>query len=156
LLHTRVGLGQVPSAFPVRHGDRYFYLGDYRAHLAMQAAVDELSASASPGDRLLVGPSDLRRTWYSDVFAYWLLPELDPATYFIEMDPGLANDERSRLAADVASADWILLSGLWDGWFEPNASIEYGSDIPNQVIRDRFCEVANYEDGLAVLYRRCP
>ena len=65
---------------------------------AMQAAVDELAASAEPGDRLLVGPSDLRRTWYSDVFVYWLLPELDPATYFIEMDPGLANDEGSRLA----------------------------------------------------------
>ena len=155
LLHTRVGLGQVPSAFPVRRDDRYFYLGDYRAYLAMQAAVDELAASAEPGDRLLVGPSDLRRTWYSDVFAYWLLPELDPATYFIEMDPGLANDEGSRLATDVASADWIVLSGLWDGWFEPNDSIEYGSDVPNQVIRDHFCEVANYEDGLAVLYRRC-
>ena len=155
LLHTRVGLGQVPSAFPVRRDDRYFYLGDYRAYLAMQAAVDELAASAEPGDRLLVGPSDLRRTWYSDAFVYWLLPELDPATYFIEMDPGLANDEGSRLAADVASADWIVLSGLWDGWFEPNDSIEYGSDVPNQVIRDHFCEVANYEDGLAVLYRRC-
>jgi hypothetical protein len=71
------------------------------------------------------------------------------------MDPGLANDEGSRLATDVASADWIVLSGLWDGWFEPNDSIEYGSDVPNQVIRDHFCEVANYEDGLAVLYRRC-
>ena len=145
----------MPSAFPVRRDDRYFYLGDYRAYLAMQAAVDELDASAEPGDRLLVGPSDLRRTWYSDVFVYWLLPELDPATYFIEMDPGLANDDGSRLASDVASADWIVLSGLWDGWFEPNASIEYGSDVPNQVVRDHFCEVANYEGGQALLYRRC-
>src|SRR5262245_3394322 len=155
LLHTRVGLGQLPSAFPVRRGDRYFYLGDYRAFLAMQAAADQLSASATPGERLFVGPSDLRRTWYSDVFFYWLFPELDPATYFIEMDPGLANKEGSRLASDVPSADWILLSGLWDGWFEPNASIEYGSDAPNQVIRDQFCEVGNYEEGLAVLYHRC-
>jgi hypothetical protein len=155
LLHTRVGLGQVPSAFPVRRDDRYFYLGNYRAYLAMQAAADELSASAAPGERLLVGPSDLRRTWYSDVFFYWLFPELDPATYFIEMDPGIANKKGSRLASDVASADWILLSGLWDGWFEPNASIEYGSRAPNQVIRTQFCKMANYEDGLAVLYHRC-
>jgi hypothetical protein len=139
----------------VRRDDRYFYLGDYRAYLAMQAAADELNASATPGERLLVGPSDLRRTWYSDVFFYWLFPDLDPATYFIEMDPGIANKEGSRLASDVASADWILLSGLWDGWFEPNASIEYGSRAPNQVIRNQFCQVANYEDGLAVLYRRC-
>ena len=94
----------------------------------MQAAVDELGRSAEPGDRLLVGPSDLRRTWYSDVFIYWLFPELEPATYYIEMDPGLANAEGSSLADDVASADWVILTGLWDGWMEPNSSMEYGSD----------------------------
>jgi hypothetical protein len=55
----------------------------------------------------------------------------------------------------VASADWVLLTGFWDGWYEPNASIEYGSDGPNQVLRDQFCEVSSYEDGLVVLYRRC-
>ena len=98
LLHTRVGLGQVPQAFPVERDGRYFYLGDYRAYLGVQAAVDELDRLAEPGDRLLVGPSDLRRTWYSDAFIYWLFPELDPATYYIEMDPGLANAEGSSLA----------------------------------------------------------
>jgi hypothetical protein len=155
LLHTRVGLGQVPSAFKVQRGDRYFYLGDLRAYEGVQAAVDELGKLATPGDRLLVGPSDLRRTWYSDVFVYWLFPELDPATYYIEMDPGLANKPGSRLASDVASADYVILTGLWNGWMEPNSSMDYGSDAPNQVIRDHFCEVGNYTDGQAVLYRRC-
>ncbi|MBA3605617.1 MAG: hypothetical protein H0W46_06535, partial [Acidimicrobiia bacterium] len=155
LLHTRVGLGQVPSAFRVERDDRYFYLGDYRAFLAVSAAVDELDRRAEPGERLLVGPIDLRRTWYSDVFVYWLFPELDPATYFIEMDPGVANEEGSRLAADVASADWIVLTGLWAGWMEPNSSVEFGSDAPNQVIRDQFCLVGSWEDDLAVLYERC-
>ena len=121
----------------------------------MQAAVDEVAALAEPGDRLLVGPNDLRRTWYSDVFIYWLLPELEPATYYIEMDPGLANAEGSSLAADVASADWVILTGLWDGWLEPNASMEYGSDAPNQVLRDEFCEVGTWEDRQATLYGRC-
>ena len=155
LLHTRVGLGQVPQAFAVERGDRYFYLGDVRAYRGVQAAVDELDRLARPGDRLLVGPSDLRRTWYSDVFLYWLFPELDPATYYIEMDPGLANAEGSSLAGDVASADWVILTGLWDGWMEPNSSMEFGSDAPNEVLRDRFCVVGDYEDGQAVLYRRC-
>ena len=95
-------------------------------------AVDELDRTAEPGDRLLVGPSDLRRTWYSDVFIYWLFPELDPATYYIEMDPGLANAEGSSLAGDVASADWVILTGLWDGWMEPNSSMDFGSDAPNR------------------------
>ena len=155
LLHARVGLGQVPSAFRVERDARYFYLGDYRAFLAVSAAVDELDRRAEPGERLLVGPLDLRRTWYSDVFVYWLFPELDPATYFIEMDPGVANAEGSRLAADVASADWIVLTGLWAGWMEPNTSIDFGSDAPNQVIRDEFCEVGSWEGDLAVLYERC-
>ncbi|MET0143702.1 MAG: hypothetical protein ABW328_02815 [Ilumatobacteraceae bacterium] len=155
LLHTRVGLGQVPSAFPVERNGRYFYLGDRRAFLGVQAAVDELDRLAVPGDRLLVGPSDLRRTWYSDVFIYWLFPELDPATYYVEMDPGLANAEGSSLADDVASADFVILTGLWDGWMEPNSSMDFGSDAPNQVLRDAFCVVGDYEDGQAVLYRRC-
>jgi len=155
LLHTRVGLGQVPSAFKVERDDRYFYLGDFRAFLAVSAAVDELDRRAAPDDRLLVGPLDLRRTWYSDVFIYWLFPELDPATYFIEMDPGVANAEGSRLAADVASADWIVLTGLWAGWMEPNSSVEFGSDAPNEVIRNQFCLVGSWEDDLAVLYERC-
>ena len=111
---------------------------------------------AAPGERLLVGPKDLRRTWYSDAIAYWMFPELEPATYYIEMDPGLANADDSSLAADVASADWVLLTGFWDGWYEPNTSIDYGSDAPNQVVRDDFCEVGSYEDALVVLYRRCP
>ena len=145
----------MPSAFPVERDGRRFYLGDYGAYLAVSAAVRDLAEQAEPGDRLLVGPSDLRRTWYSDAFIYWLFPELDPATYFIEMDPGLANEEDSGLAEDVASADWVILTGLWDGWLEPNTSGEYGSDEPNQVLRDHFCEVGSYEDGLAVLYRRC-
>jgi multisubunit Na+/H+ antiporter MnhB subunit len=155
LLHTRVGLGQVPSAFRVERDGRYFYIGDYRASQALAGAIADLDAKAKPGERLLVGPLDLRRTWYNEAFLYWFFPELDPATYFIEMDPGVANAEGSRLADDVASADWLLLSGLWDGWREPNASVDYGSDAPNQVIRDHFCQVGSWEDDLTVLYRRC-
>jgi hypothetical protein len=155
LLHTRAGLGQVPSAFPVERDGRRFYFGDFEAASALRAAIADLEEMSTPGERLLVGPSDLRRTWYSDTAVYWMFPDLDPATYFLEMDPGLANTEDSGLAEDVASADWVLLTGFWDGWYEPNASIEYGSDAPNQVLRDQFCEAGSYEDGLVVLYRRC-
>jgi hypothetical protein len=155
LLHTRVGLGQVPSAYKVERDGRYFYLGDEEAYVAVQAAVDELDRRAEPGDRLLVGPLDLRRTWYSDVFIYWLFPELEPATYFIEMDPGLANAEGSSLAADVASADFLILTGLWAGWSEPNTSMDYGSGAPNDVVKSTFCEVGRWEGEQAVLYERC-
>jgi hypothetical protein len=49
----------------------------------------------------------------------------------------------------------VLLTGFWDGWREPNASMEFGPAAPNEVIRQQFCEAGSYEDGLVVLYRRC-
>ena len=44
------------------------------------------------------------------------------------------------------SADFVILTGLWDGWMEPNSSMDYGSDAPNQVLRDHFCVVGDYTD----------
>jgi hypothetical protein len=145
----------VPSAVPVSRDGRTFYFGSARAAAALQQATDDLDTMSEPGQRLFVGPRDLRRTWYSDVVAYWMFPELEPATYYMEMDPGLANAAGSSLPHDVASADWVLLTGFWDGWNEPNTSMDYGSDAPNQAIRDHFCEAGSYEDALVVLYRRC-
>ena len=88
-----------------------------------------------PGDRLLVGTSDLRKTPYSEAFIYYFFPELRPGTYYIEMDPGVANREGSRLADDVASSDVLVLDLIWDVWDEPNDSRKVGSDRPNQVLR---------------------
>jgi 4-amino-4-deoxy-L-arabinose transferase-like glycosyltransferase len=152
---VRVAVGDLPTAFPVERDGRRFYLGDvppFRATRDVVATLDEL---AEPGERLFVGPQDLRRTWYNDTFFYWMFPELDPATFFTEMDPGIANAPGSRLADDVASADWLILTGFWNGWREPNTSMDFGSDAPNQVVRDQFCLVESFEDGLVDLYRRC-
>jgi hypothetical protein len=155
LLHTRVSIGQVQTPFPVSRHGRRFYLGDYGPYLASRDVIRDLDRESKPGERLLVGPLDLRRTWYSDDFFYYLFPELTPATYFIEMDPGLANAPGSRLSTDVASADWIILTGFWAGWNEPNSSMDFGSDAPNQVIRSSFCQVGDYQHGLVKLYHRC-
>ncbi|MGH2684531.1 MAG: hypothetical protein ACRDJP_03585, partial [Actinomycetota bacterium] len=81
-------------------------------------------------------------------------PDLVPGTYYIEMDPGVANRKGSRLADDVASSDVVVLSTVWDDWDEPNDSGEPGSDEPNRVLRERFCEVGSYED-LFQLFERC-
>ncbi|MFM8311931.1 MAG: hypothetical protein ACKOAZ_08520 [Ilumatobacteraceae bacterium] len=155
LLHVRVGIGQVQAPFPVERDGRAFYLGDYAASLDAQMAVDDLSTMAVPGQSLIVGPSDLRRTWYSDVFFYHLLPELEPGTYYIEMDPGLANADDSMLADEMAQADWVLLTGFWDGWVEPNTSVDVGNPAPMEVLAERFCLVREYPEGLVELYRRC-
>ncbi len=155
LLHTRVSVGNVQTPFPVSRHGRRFYLGDFGPYLASRDVIADLDAMSKPGERLLVGPSDLRRTWYSDAFFYYLFPELTPATYFIEMDPGLANAPGSRLASEVASSDWVILTRFWDGWREPNSSMNFGSDVPNQVLARDFCEVRSYQDDLVRLFHRC-
>jgi hypothetical protein len=155
LLHARVSAGNVQTPFPVSRRERRFYLGDYGPYLASRDVIADLDKLSKPGQTLLVGPSDLRRTWYSDAFFYYLFPELKPATFFIEMDPGLANAPGSRLAGEVAKADWVILTGFWDGWREPNSSMDYGSDEPNQVLRDDFCEYNSYQNGLVRLLYRC-
>jgi hypothetical protein len=155
LLHTRVSLGNVQTPFPVSRDGRRFYLGDFGPYLASRDVIADLDRLSKPGERLLVGPNDLRRTWYSDAFFYYMFPELTPSTYFIEMDPGLANAPGSRLASEVASSDWVITTGFWDGWREPNSSMDFGSDEPNQVLKKDFCEVKSYQDGLVKLFHRC-
>jgi hypothetical protein len=100
--------------------------------------VTELVRLSAPGQKLLVGPRDLRRTVGADTFFYHLLPTLEPATYYLEMNPGSTNAPGSRLAPDVANADWLILDRSWDYINEPNRSAEFGSDVPNQVVREKF------------------
>ena len=71
-------------------------------------------------------------------------PWLEPASYFLEMNPFSANRPNSRLAADIATADWLLLDKRWDRPTEPNLSAHEGSDLPNQIVRDRFVEVSEH------------
>ena len=155
LLHTRVAVGDLPVPFEIERGGRRFWVGDP----AVKAAIDEmmpvLDARSEPGDRLFVGPGDLSRTIYADTYIYWLYDELEPATYFIEMDPGLADAEGSGLAEDVASADFVVLTNTWSGWIEPNDSAVSRSQEANQVIADQFCLVESYNTNLVLLFERC-
>lgn len=155
LLHTRVSIGQVNEPFEVERNGRRFFLGEDLAAEASNLVIADLDRLMSPGETLIVGPADLRRTWYSDAFFYYLFPELKPGTQFIEMDPGLANEEGGPLADELRSNDWVILTRLWDGWYEPNASQEFGSSEPNQVITDDYCLISSYNDRLVELYQRC-
>ena len=80
------------------------------------------------------------------------MPKLTPATYFLEMNPLSANRPGSRLAADVQSADWLVLNRAWDSWDEPNRSFEYGSNAPNAVVQRDF--VQRGEFGPFLLWQR--
>jgi hypothetical protein len=143
------------------HGRRF----PYKRHDAVAAVTEMLpvvDALTEPGDRLVVGPGDLRKTPYSEAFLYFLLPELVAGTRYIEMDPGVANAPDSGLADEIAAADVVILSTIRDDWNEPNDALLFGPDEPNEVLAREFCLVGSYgidpfdpHRGLYELYMRC-
>ena len=138
--------GRHRLSFEVTHDGRSFFYGRRDAAEAMEEMFPDVDRIAPPGGRLFVGTGDLRKTPYSDAFLYYLFPHLEPATRYIEMDPGVANREDSGLAEDLASADVVILSRIWDDWDEPNDARELGSDEPNRVLRRLFRRVGVYGD----------
>jgi hypothetical protein len=140
-------LSQQPNTtFFVVHAGRSFPVRFVKEARDINRLLKRLEELARPNQRLFVGPADLRRTNYNDTYVYHLMPQLHPATYFLEMNPGSANRPDSRLATDVASADWLVLNHFWDVWNEPNDSIRYRSDAPMKVVRAEFELCNRYGD----------
>ena len=136
------------DAGTMERGDRRFYYGRPDAVVAVNELLPLVDDLTDPGDRLFVGTGDLRKTPYSEAFLYYLLPELVPATRFIEMDPGVANADGSGMADDLASADVVVLSSIRDDWAEPNDSREFGSTESTEVLDEGFCQVGSFGVGL--------
>lgn len=152
--------GRRLRTYEMTHEGRTFLYGRRDAAEAVNAAVPLVDELTEPGDRLFVGPGDLRKTPYSEAYLYHLLPELEPATRYIEMDPGVANAADSGLAEELASAEVALLSSIRDDWEEPNDSRRFGSDEPNRVLEERFCLVGSFGEGvggrgLFEVWQRC-
>ena len=128
-------------------GDRKFYLRSLPQQRSAQAVVDFLRTESKPGDRLVVGPGDFSRTMACDTFFYYLLYEhLKPGTYFLEFNPGSANRPSSRLADDVADADWVILNAFYRTWREPNRSHLPGDQLADEVLRERYDQVFRSRD----------
>ena len=132
---------------------RPYCFEDVQEAAKLAKVLASLQAQSKPGQRLFVGPGDLRRTAANDTFIYYLMPQLAPATYFLEMNPLSANRPDSRLASDVASADWLLLDRSWNSNFEPNEAAKLGSDAPNKVVASLF-EVCAAQDQYVLLRRK--
>ena len=141
-------------SYKIEHDGRVFYYGKQDRAAAANAVIAAAARISRPGQRLFVGPGDLRKTPYSDAYLYYELGDLVPATYYIEMDPGMANTAHSGLDKQLASSDIVILSKIWDNWSEPNDSRKFGSDKPVKVLARDFCHVGTYLD-LYELYRKC-
>lgn len=141
---TAQSFGRHRLAFPITRNGRTFYYGRPDVADAARELIADVPKFAEPGQRLFVGPTDLRKTPYSDAYLYYLLPEYPPGTYFIEMDPGVANAKGSRMARDLRNSQVVILSGVWNDWSEPNDSRKFGSRASTRVLHRDFCRVRTY------------
>jgi len=146
-------IGVRRKSHAIDHAGRRFYYGNAEAAKQLAKLLPVADRIARHGDRLVVGTGDLRKTPLSEAFLYYLLPKTRPGTYYIEMDPGVANADDSKLAGDLERADLVILSRVWDEFHEPNDSEKQGSSKPGEVLRRRFCTVLDLP--LYELLQRC-
>ena len=85
---------------------------------------------------------------------YFLLRDLGPASYYMEMNPGTANREGSGLADELRRADWLILTSEWDDWDEPNDST-VNSARPSRTRSFATTSACGSSTGQYRLYERC-
>ena len=141
------------QAFAVEVGGRSFPVADPAEAADAGTVARALARLARPGDSLFVGPEDLRYTNYADTYLYYLLPELRPASFYMELNPQTANRSGSGLADSLAHATWLILTSRYGRGSEPNSSQRAGSSLPNDVVRREFCR--RVSRGEYVLLQRC-
>ena len=143
---------EAPSAL-VRNGARSFSVPPEVAPAAQQI-VDAAERERRRGARTLIAaPADLRRAFANDVYLYFLLADLRPATFYMEFNPLTVNRAGSGLMDDLRRADLLILNSGYDDPGEANDSRVNGPDAPNRVVREEFCEVT--AAGTLRLLRRC-
>ena len=131
--------------FEVTNDGRRFYFGSEDGAADAQAVVDELAARSEPGQSLIVGPTDLSRTNYSDAFFYHLFPELD-ARHPLHRD-GPRHRRRGGVRAGRGAgaqrlADPVRRAGA--AGTSPTTAPSGGPRTANQVVRDRYCTVRRH------------
>ncbi len=137
----------------LEHGGRSISVEEDSYRQEVEDLFDELDSVATTGESVFIGPADLTKTNYSETWLYHLLPDYVPASYHLEMNPGLANRDNGRLAKDIKGANWLILSSRFDGWNEPNSSVNSGSSEAKEVVDEQFCLI--YQSTNYSLFESC-
>lgn len=141
------------SAISVVNGGRSYPISPPAAQFHATKIVEYINQHSQPGEKIFVGPGDLRRTFYADLYFYHLfLPKLSPSGYFIELNPLLTNSETSGIDQQIRGSQWVLLNQIYDHFYEANRSAELGSNKPGLVLKTHFQEV--FRSGPFLVYRR--
>jgi hypothetical protein len=142
-------LGRRPVTYDVTNRGRSYPLADPQTAHDVQVMMSAVDGLARPGDSVFVGPQDLRTAGTADVFIYFLLDQLRPASYFIAVDPHTINRPRNGFVRELNRADFLILTTREVRFSAADA----GPDTPNQIVASRFCVRA--ESGAYRLYQRC-
>jgi hypothetical protein len=137
-----------PSVRVSDHG-RSFRIADPQAAHDVQVMLSAIDSLARPGNTLFVGPQDLSTAGASDVFLYFMLPQLKPASYFMAVDPHTINRARNGFARELPRADFLILTTRYTHLPVKDA----GPQTANQILAARFCVQA--ASGTYRLYQRC-
>lgn len=141
-----------PETVHVQFGDRSAIVAASEVP-DLLATRSALLAHAPPGGSLFVGSSDMSTVSLSRVVVYYLVPELRPRAYYLELAVGISERAGSGLAQDVRNADVLLLTRMPDGLMQHlYPYLPRGSDEANRVVAADFCRVA--ETGWGEIYER--
>jgi hypothetical protein len=142
--------GSREPTYPVTNAGRSFPLANPQQAEGAQAMITALNQLARPGASLFVGPQNLRTAGTpNDVFLYFLLPRLKPASYFMQVDLHTINRPSNHFPRELLRANFLVLEAS-----PPTApATELGPPTTNQIVATRFCLKA--ESGTYRLYERC-
>jgi len=116
----------------IEHNGRWLPMGPATSVAGLTDTLTALGRIARPGDRVLVGPSDLRYAYMLDTSVYHLIPQYT-AGFYLEADPGLYNRVGSRLESDVRAADFAIINSKMIKSREENTSSQPGWDAPQKI-----------------------
>ncbi len=134
-------------------GSRSYPIAPPVAQFHAMKVTEYISSRSQAGDKIFVGPGDLRRTFYGDLYFYYLLmPRMMPSGYFMELNPLLTNSETSGIEQQILGSEWVLLNQIYDHYYENNRSSELGSEKPGKVLKAHFQEV--FRSGPFLVYRK--
>jgi hypothetical protein len=136
----------------VSNDGRSVLVGSAQDQSNLTALLADLDSRAHRGQRVFVGPLNLRTANYNDTYIYFLLPQLTPGSFYLEMNPGEANGKNSQLAANLRKDDFLILTNRYDNLPDPDPSTRIGPNTPNIVVRTEFQQIA--QEGPWSLYDR--
>jgi len=116
--------------------------------------IPEVEKISKPGDRLFVGTGDLRKTPFSEAWLYYMFPQLTPRPTTSRWIPA-SRTASTRVSRRTSRRPTSSSSHRLGRLRRAERLEKFGPDTPNQVLRDKFCSVGVYGNGLYELLKRC-